>query len=147
MIPPVKKKVERVVISSASIIISAQCGKVTSDQNALARCFSTVGGERTLFANRHSSLMLTGTRPGMSGIQLSMPGGHLRFMNIHDFIVPENLREPPVSTVIVAVRCMTTHWRRSRKSGCRSLSSGQTHPSAGPIISRDSLKNSVLFLD
>ena len=148
-IPASREKVERV----REIIRKYHYTPLSSAQSLATKCtrqiaFLLSDTSEALLANPAFSLMLTGVVKACQEHHYQCQVDICDFMNIHDFIVPENLRSRSIDGCILAG---AMHDEALAKiAGIRMpivVLGGRHIRRKVPIISRDSLKENGIFLD
>lgn len=148
-IPASREKVERV----REIIRKYNYTPLSSAQSLATRCtrqiaFLLSDASEALLANPAFSLMLTGVVRGCQEHHYQCQVDICDFMNIHDFIVPENLRNRSIDGCILAGAMHDEALAKIAEIRMPIVVLGGRHiRQQVPIISRDSLKENVFFLD
>ena len=149
IIPASREKVERVreIIRSYHYIpFSAAQSLATKRTRQIAFLLSEAS--EALFANPAFSLMLTGTVRACQEFHYQCQVDICNFLNIHDFIVPENLRSRSIDGCILAGAMYDDALAKIAEIRMPVVVLGGKHiRQQVPIISRDSLKEFGLFLD
>ena len=149
MIPASSEKVERV----REIIRKYHYTPLSAAQSLATRrtrqiAFLLSEASEALFANPAFSLMLTGTVRACQEFHYQCQADICDFMNIHDFIVPENLRNRSIDGCILAGAMYDDALAKIAEIRMPVVVLGGKHiRQQVPIISRDSLKENGIFLD
>ena len=149
MIPASSEKVERV----REIIRKYHYTPLSAAQSLATRrtrqiAFLLSEASEALFANPAFSLMLTGAVRACQEFHYQCQADICDFMNIHDFIVPENLRNRSIDGCILAGAMYDDALAKIAEIRMPVVVLGGKHiRQQVPIISRDSLKENGIFLD
>ena len=149
MIPASSEKVERV----SEIIRKYHYTPLSAAQSLATRrtrqiAFLLSEASEALFANPAFSLMLTGAVRACQEFHYQCQADICDFMNIHDFIVPENLRNRSIDGCILAGAMYDDALAKIAEIRMPVVVLGGKHiRQQVPIISRDSLKEFGIFLD
>ena len=149
MIPASREKVERV----REIIRKYQYTPLSSAQSLATKCtrqiaFLLSDTSEALLANPAFSLMLTGAVRACQEFHYQCQVDICDFMNIHDFIVPENLRNRSIDGCILAGALHDDALAKIAEIRMPMVVLGGEYIRRHvPVISRDSLKENGIFLD
>jgi len=149
MIPASREKVERV----REIIRKYHYTPLSSAQSLATKCtrqiaFLLSDTSEALFGNPAFSLMLTGAVRACQEHRYQCQADICDFMNIHDFIVPENLRSRSIDGCILAGALHDEALEKIAEIRMPIVVlGGRRIRQQVPIISRDSLKENGIFLD
>lgn len=149
LIPASREKVERV----REIIRKYHYTPLSSAQSLATKCtrqiaFLLSANSEALLANPAFSLMLTGVVRACQEHRYQCQVDICDFMNIHDFIVPENLRNRSIDGCILAGAMRDAALEKIAEIRMPIVVlGGQRIRQQVPIISRDSLKENGIFLD
>ena len=149
MIPASSEKVERV----REIIRKYHYTPLSAAQSLATRrtrqiAFLLSEASEALFANPAFSLMLTGAVRACQEFHYQCQADICDFMNIHDFIVPENLRNRSIDGCILAGAMYDDALAKIAEIRMPVVVLGGKHiRQQVPIISRDSLKEFGIFLE
>lgn len=149
IIPASREKVERVreIIRNYHYTpFSAAQSLATKRTRQIAFLLSEAS--EALFANPAFSLMLTGAVRACQQFHYQCQVDICDFMNIHDFIVPENLRNRSIDGCILAGALYDDALAKIAEIRMPAVVlGGQNIRQKVPIISRDSLRENGIFLD
>ena len=149
MIPASREKIERV----REIIRKYQYTPLSSAQSLATKCtrqiaFLLSDTSEALLANPVFSLLLTGAVRACQEHRYQCQVDICDFMNIHDFIIPENLRNRSIDGCILAGALHDEALEKIAEIRMPIVVlGGRRIRHQVPIISRDSLKENGIFLD